>query len=1805
MSNRQLIIDTYLHVLAFALLVMGFVSLVGYQGIDKPTLHNVVLLPDSALLSMLMGGLLLGVVYRAKRTIMLLAMLLLGFTFYTVAHNLSAGGSDIGHSLVSGFIRVRTALAVTLLLCGLAFVLCLGPSPARWCARFIGCLIVLLALTSQIFGNAPTPSALSLGFKFSSTHIANLFTFMLGLAILLLGLSPRERTLSPLKVERLSLLGGVLGAVLTCVAWYLLSLQIADGASRQSQQLLSKAQESTERTLMNRLALIKRMAERWETLSELPSHNLWKQEANSYLRDFQNLQQIAVLDGQMRPLWVESRSSADTQWLQEFLALPEQREWLGHVLEDGEPHLSQALELQSKPGMQIMLVSPLRIDGHPPRLIMASLNIREAMRELLGSESSGLVVGLFQGNTEIYHQVSLTDQRFQTVVGERLIDLHHDQGWRLESYIDDATIFASSRFLPALIMLFGLTLTFFLMLSQRLGNLAVEHATHLQRVNRSLQDSLTTQLRAQALNRRIMQFSMDVLCSFDRDGRFREVSPSCFKLFGYRQEELVGRPYLDLVVEEDREQTSKEASELMAGRVAHGFRNRYQHRDGRVLHILWSADWLDEEETLFAVAHDITPLVQNEAFAESQREILGMISTDCPQREILEAICHMVEAHESGALCSVLLLDREGQHLRTGAAPSLPDEYNRAIDGAAIGPNAGSCGTAVFRRQLVVVEDVEVDPLWDAYRHLAQPFGLRACWSFPMISHHGQILGTFAMYHRQPHAPTDEQIQRLGTAAQLAAIAIARARDRQQLQESEQRFRSLFTFTPDPVFSFDLQGRFQSMNGAGAELTGLQEDQIVDQHFSELVTSDDLERAEQHFASACSGIPQRYEVRILDAAGRQLYLDVSNLPIKVDGEIVGVFGIAKDVTLREQMTHELHRALVRSERQAAQLRRLGSAAITTAQLREHQELIAYLVEQVRLAIGAHQAVISLTQGPDWSQAINGVSLSEKYSAWQDYASIPTGKDIYSLICETNQPLVFTQEELEQHPRWRAFGSHAEKHPPMRGWLAVPLISKDGSNLGLLQLSDKEEGEFDADDLAIVQQFAQMAVSVLEKSQLLNEVMEAEQRLKEQLSFTSTITDCMAEGLLAIDSKGCLSFLNPAAQRWLAPSGQALLGQPLAQHLPLDISSWLGQERVGIQGEFMLHKQTLLYESRPLVGRGQNGWVIALHDVSAQRRADLVMRERDQFFSLSLEMFCMVDLNGNFIQVNPAFAETLRRNPAELIGNPYLELIETDDREQIEVAIRQLRDGMLVRNLTVRALDGDGLVHWLLISAALGDDQMIYCVARDITEQRAIQQQIYQHNLILSLAGQTAKLGGWSIELPGREVIWSQEMYGLLGFAEGAMPGLEEGLSLYPHPHKETIVKALEACIQKGDSFDLDVEVHNANGVLLDARLAGQAVRDSSGVIVRISGALQDISERKHAQREVQRLAERLSTTLESITDAFFTLDNIWCFSYVNREAANLLGMSVEDLLGRDVWAAFPGLRESEAGQRYLQAISEGHAAHFETYYQPFACWFEIHAYPSDEGLAVYFRDISERKRTEQELQTTLLELERSNRELQEFAFVASHDLQEPLRKIQAFSERLVARTDNLDEVGQDYLGRMSSAASRMQALIIDLLNYSRVNSRGQSLEPLSLDRLLNEVLTDMEESIEQSNACIERETLPVITGDASQLRQVIQNLLSNALKFQPPGQTPHIRIYCEPAEPGGSILCIADNGIGFDEKYLDKIFNPFQRLHSRETYSGTGIGLAIVKKIIERHGGTITASSTPGRGSVFRIIFPSTDQDHS
>jgi PAS domain S-box-containing protein len=258
----------------------------------------------------------------------------------------------------------------------------------------------------------------------------------------------------------------------------------------------------------------------------------------------------------------------------------------------------------------------------------------------------------------------------------------------------------------------------------------------------------------------------------------------------------------------------------------------------------------------------------------------------------------------------------------------------------------------------------------------------------------------------------------------------------------------------------------------------------------------------------------------------------------------------------------------------------------------------------------------------------------------------------------------------------------------------------------------------------------------------------------------------------------------------------------------------------------------------------------------------------------------------------------------------------------------------------------------------------------------------------------------------------------------------------------------------------------------------------------------------------------------------------------------------------------------------------------------------LHEREMEGGAVVIVRDIRERKRVEQEMRDFTIQLQQSNRELEDFAYVASHDLQEPLRKIQAFGDRLkVKYAETLVGDGIDYLDRMQKAAGRMQALINDLLVFSRITTKAQPFAAVDLEEIAHEVVHDLEVRIHQANGEVIVGALPAIDADALQMRQLLQNLVGNGLKFHRPDLPPRVEISGKVFNNTAEIT-VSDNGIGFDEKYADRIFTMFERLHGRAAYEGTGIGLAICRKIAHRHGGEIRANSVPGAGARFVVTLP-------
>jgi PAS domain S-box-containing protein len=385
------------------------------------------------------------------------------------------------------------------------------------------------------------------------------------------------------------------------------------------------------------------------------------------------------------------------------------------------------------------------------------------------------------------------------------------------------------------------------------------------------------------------------------------------------------------------------------------------------------------------------------------------------------------------------------------------------------------------------------------------------------------------------------------------------------------------------------------------------------------------------------------------------------------------------------------------------------------------------------------------------------------------------------------------------------------------------------------------------------------------------------------------------------------------------------------------------------------------------------------------------------------------------------------------------------------------------------------------------------------------------------------------------------------------------------------------------------------------------LESAEGILV--TAAIRDISVRKNAETHLAQMEGRYRGLLEAAPDAMVVVNQGGEIVLLNVQAEKQFGYRRDELVGQKVKNIIPeGFAE--------RLIADGTRSAAEALAQQIGTGIELSGrrrdggeFPieimlspleSTEGILVTaaIRDISERKKSEEHLVKTVGELKRSNDELQQFAYVSSHDLQEPLRMVASYTQLLAKRyKGRLDSDADEFIAFAVDGCNRMQGLIQDLLAYSRTGTNGKALREVSGDAALKEALTNLRTTIGESGAVVTHDPLPVIQMDDTQLTQVFQNLVGNAIKYRS-AEVPHVHVSARKNGGHEWIFSVRDNGLGIDPQYFERIFILFQRLHGRNEFEGTGIGLAICKKILERLGGRIWVESQPGKGSTFHFALP-------
>jgi len=410
-----------------------------------------------------------------------------------------------------------------------------------------------------------------------------------------------------------------------------------------------------------------------------------------------------------------------------------------------------------------------------------------------------------------------------------------------------------------------------------------------------------------------------------------------------------------------------------------------------------------------------------------------------------------------------------------------------------------------------------------------------------------------------------------------------------------------------------------------------------------------------------------------------------------------------------------------------------------------------------------------------------------------------------------------------------------------------------------------------------------------------------------------------------------------------------------------------------------------------------------------------------------------------------------------------------------------------------------------------------------------------------------------------------------------------------------------------------------DGTKIPASVAISILKEKDGIQAGYVVIARDVTSQKQAEEALKKSEEKYRTILENIEDAYYEVDIACNFTFFNDSLCKILGYSKDELMGvnnrqhtdkendKMIYQAFNKVYRTgkpNIGTQYEIIRKDGTRRQVEA-----SASLMKDAEDKPIGFRGIIRDITQRKQAEEELKGYAAELERSNQELEQFAYIASHDLQEPLRMVASYTQLLARRyRGKLDSDADEFIAYAVDGATRMQGLINDLLTYSRIGTKGKDFEPTDCEAVFDRTLDNLQKAVEESGAKISHDPLPTVMADGMQLGQLFQNLIGNAIKFRSE-EHPSIHVSCERIEESaigngqsamnkGWIFSVRDNGIGIDPEFTGRIFIIFQRLHKRGEYPGTGIGLAVCKKIVERHGGRIWVESDPGKGSTFYFTIP-------
>jgi PAS domain S-box-containing protein len=719
-----------------------------------------------------------------------------------------------------------------------------------------------------------------------------------------------------------------------------------------------------------------------------------------------------------------------------------------------------------------------------------------------------------------------------------------------------------------------------------------------------------------------------------------------------------------------------------------------------------------------------------------------------------------------------------------------------------------------------------------------------------------------------------------------------------------------------------------------------------------------------------------------------------------------------------------------------------------------------------------------------------------------------------------------------------------------------------------------------------------------------------------------IFDAATEAIYLLDTAGVIQAINQTNAARLGRAVEDLVGRNFYDLLPSEVAA----ARRAANQRVIDSAQPLTYEDQraglwlensvyPVFDeRGQvRQLAIFSRDISARKYSEVVLKKQEENFRNLFENMLdgcaihdiILDDSGKpvdyrFVAINPAFERLTGLKGETLIGRTVKEAMPGTEESWIEKYGRVALTGEPIHFEDYsRELD-----RTYEVSAYRSAPLQFAVSIMDISVRRRIEEALAISEDRLKLALQTAQMGVWDLNLLSGKVWRTLRHAQIFGYDD---PQADWGFPIF----LEHVIPEDRAYVQRTfnqalveGSLHMVCRILRIDFVVRWVSITGQVYRGADGTPVRMLGTVLDITESKQVETDLFNSRQMLRLVIDTMPQRVFWKNRELRYLGCNRAFAADLGSSgPAGVVGKTdeemAWQAGPAadreVMESGAdrlNEELLQTQADGALR-----------WLRFSRVPLRDpdgqtfGVLGMYDDITAQKEALALLEERTRDLQRSNAELEQFAYIASHDLQEPLRMVASFSQLLARRYQGqLDKNADEYIQFITEGAVRMQRLINDLLAFSRVGTRGAPFKKVLLEKVLHEVQDNLQVTINETSAEIIHAPLPVVLGDETQLAQVLQNLIANAIKFR---SNQPLRIYIGAAREADEwVISVRDNGIGIPTQYFERIFVIFQRLHNRDQYPGNGIGLAICKKIVERHGGRIWVDSITGQGSTFSFTIP-------